>query len=301
MIKRLAITFPLIAGTCWGGVGIFVRFLDEAQFDNMTIIFARCFIGMLALGLFFLIYDKSMFKINLKDLWIIGIISVFGFLFMNLAYNESVKYLSLSLAAILLSLSSVFVLFYSVLKYGEKLTSTKVICTIAALFGCFLLSGILESGGLVWSVVGLLFGLGTAICNAAYIIFSRVATTRGYSASTIIFYSLIIASIATIPFTDFGVITSFVAAKPAFNIFVLLGNALLTSVFPNLVFTIALKYVDSGKVAVLAGGAEPASAFIFGLFIYAEIPSLVGAIGMVVTIVALAILTLSEEKEHLEL
>lgn len=297
MLKKIAVIFPLLAGVCWGGVGIFVRTLDEAHFTNGTIIFARCFIGALALAIYFLIRDRNLFRLKVKDFYVIGIISIFGYLLMNLFYNESVQYLSLSLAAILLCLSSVIVLFWSVIRYGEKLTKTKIICTIAALFGCFLLSGIVESGGLVWSFVGILFGLGTAICNAAYTIYSREATDRGYSASTIIFYSLLIASIFTAPFADLDVITDFVVASPINNSLLLFANAFLTSVFPNIIFTLSLKYVDSGKVAVLAGGAEPTSALLFGLFIYAEIPTLIGAIGTVITIVSLTVLTLSEEKE----
>ena len=36
-MKRFAYLLPLIAGTGWGCTGLFVRTLDDAGFDNITI------------------------------------------------------------------------------------------------------------------------------------------------------------------------------------------------------------------------------------------------------------------------
>lgn len=36
IIKKIALLFPIIAGTCWECSGVFVRFLDGTGFDNIT-------------------------------------------------------------------------------------------------------------------------------------------------------------------------------------------------------------------------------------------------------------------------
>ena len=37
-MKKIAMLFPLIAGSCWGAGGIFVRTLKTAGFGNISII-----------------------------------------------------------------------------------------------------------------------------------------------------------------------------------------------------------------------------------------------------------------------
>ena len=53
----------------------------------------------------------------------------------------------------------------------------------------------------------------------------------------------------------------------------LLLHSLLTSVLPYICFTVALNYVEAGKVAILASG-EPIAAMLFGIFFYQEIPTI---------------------------
>ena len=54
--------------------------------------------------------------------------------------------------------------------------------------------------------------------------------------------------------------------------------------------TLALLYAEAGMVSILASGAEPVAAVIFGLLFYAEIPTLLMLIGIAVTVFALTIL-----------
>ena len=71
----------------------------------------------------------------------------------------------------------------------------------------------------------------------------------------------------------------------------LLLHSLLTSVLPYICFTVALNYVEAGKVAILASG-EPIAAMLFGIFFYQEIPTILSLIGLFTVLLALGLLTI---------
>ena len=72
---------------------------------------------------------------------------------------------------------------------------------------------------------------------------------------------------------------------------------MFTSILPYVFITVSLMYAEAGKVSILASGAEPVAAVIFGIIIYSEIPSILMLLGLIITISALTILCL-EPKEN---
>ena len=68
-----------------------------------------------------------------------------GMMMLNICYNEAAIRLTLSFAAVLLSLSPVFVMFMAALVFKEKITRRKAGCTFIALIGCILVSGAVDN------------------------------------------------------------------------------------------------------------------------------------------------------------
>ena len=162
------------------------------------------------------------------------------------------------------------------------------------LAGCVLLSGVIESGGLMWSILGLAAGVGTAILNAISTMSTNEASdVRGIHPLTVQFYAALFALIPMLPFADYSVVGSFVAESPLTRIPYLVVYALIAALLPNLLFNISFKFMDSGIVSILASGAEPTSALIFGLIVYQEIPTIAGLAGTVLVIAAIIVLTRS--------
>jgi drug/metabolite transporter (DMT)-like permease len=56
--------------------------------------------------------------------------------------------------------------------------------------------------------------------------------------------------------------------------------------------------VDAGKAAILAAGGEPSAAMVFGIIFFNEIPSILGIIGLIITIIAISILCKPESKQE---
>lgn len=288
---------PITSGILWGAIGIFVRKLSEAGMDSLTILSVRMsFAAVIMLAVLYL-YNKSLLKIKLKDLWLFACCGILGTIGLNYCYNEAIARLPLSLAAVLLSLSPVFVLFWSALLFGERITLKKIGCTVLAVIGCLLVSGILESQGEVsWSFFGVVIGLGAAFFCALYSVFSKFAMAKSYDPFTITFYSLLTAAIVLIPFTDWQTVGRFVSAAPVKGSFFLILHAVCTSVLPYVLYTLALTYVDTGKAAILSAGGEPVAAMIFGLLLFSEQPTLLSVAGLIVTIIALSVLCLPDKK-----
>lgn len=298
MIKKTALILPVISGALWGSAGIFIRILREAGFDSITVISSKAMLAVILLFFGMLFFKREDLKIKIKDMWLFVGSGIFGIFLLNVGYNAAVEQLTLSLAAVLLSLSPVFVMIFAGIIFKEKITVKKVICTAFAVFGCTLVSGILEgnSAGNM-SFAGIALGTSAAVFYALYSIFSKIAMERGYSVFTIVLYSTLIISIVLIPFTDFGVMGSFVEAAPIKNAVFLVIYAIATIILPYMLYTIALKYVDAGKVAILGAGGEPSAAMVFGILVYSEIPSVFSVAGLVITIAALAFICMPEKTE----
>lgn len=297
-MKKLMILMPLFAGALWGSVAIFVRRLTAFGMDNWTILFTRVAIASLLLGIFLIIKDRNLLKIQIRDIWLFAGSGIIAMLGLNYCYTEAIKTLSVSFAAVLLSLSPVFVMIFASILFHEKITSLKVICTFFAMAGCFLISGILESGSVSVSAYGIFIGLMAAVFYALYSIFSKISMQRGYNVFTITFYSMLLMAVVLLPFTDWSMTISFIAESPVKNLIFMILHSLCTNVLPYVCFTWSLNYVDAGKAAILAAGGEPTAAMIFGILFFKEIPSMIGIIGLIITVAAISVLCKPNNNEQ---
>lgn len=289
-MKKYMLAVPVISGAMWGSAGIFVRGLYSFGFDNNTVIFFRIMVAAVILGIGILAFDRKAFRIKASDIWLFAVCGAVGIIGLNLCYNEAITRLTLSLAAVLLSLTPVFVMLLASVILKEKMTVKKIVCTVLAVLGCALVSGVFETGAGELSVSGMAAGTGAAVFYALYSIFSKMTMKRGYNVFTITFYSMLTGVLALSPFADWKMMGDFITADSAGNIAFIVINALCTSVFPYVLYTLSLSYVDTGKVSILASGSEPAAAMIFGIIFYAEMPTLLSVCGLMVTIAALWIL-----------
>lgn len=276
----------------WGSAGIFVRKLSELGLNSVSIVETRIIVAIIIIIASLLCLDKKLLKIKLKDLWIFICAGIFSMLGLNLCYNFAINELTLSLSAVLLSLAPIFVLILASILFKEKLTLQKTVCAILALIGCILSSGVLEEvGAMKWTTIGIIIGTLGAFFYGTYSIFSKIAILKGYHSFTVTIYSLMAVGIALLPFTDWLKVWEIIQIDPAPMSGFLLLHSLLTSVLPYICFTVALNYVEAGKVAILASG-EPIAAMLFGIFFYQEIPTILSLIGLFTVLLALGLLTI---------
>ena len=182
-MRKLVLVLPVLAGILWGSAGVFVRELNDFGMDGYTVLSTRMIVATVFLLIIIGLYNRSLLKINLKDLWLFAGTGLLGIMGLNYFYNEAVSEITLSLAAILLSMAPVFVMILSAFIFRERITVKKINCLILAIVGCTLASGVLEAAsgmGLQVSVRGIVMGLLSGFF-ALYGIFSKIAANRGYS------------------------------------------------------------------------------------------------------------------------
>lgn len=293
MLKKIVPIFPILAGILWGGTGIFIRKSTELSMNNITIVSSKAVTASVIMFVSIFLYNKSLIKIHLKDIFIFISAALIGMLGVNIFFNESVSFLSLSLAAVLLSLSPIFVLLLSYFLYKEKITLKKLISIILAFVGCILVSNILKSEIKI-SLWGVISGLLAAFSYALYSIISKKAMLKGYHSLTITLYAFIFIAIITAPLADWNLIIDLIKKDNNIFIFIIL-HSLLVLILPYVFYTVSLNYMDTGKASILAS-CEPIAASVFGIIFFNEIPNIFSVVGIILTITALTLLSINTNK-----
>ncbi len=292
-MKKIYLILPILAGILFGSSGIFVRTLFQNGINQTTLLFLRFSIAIIPILIAILLTDKKLFKIELTDLplFLSCAMCIIG---LNLCYNESMNSVPLSLAAVLLSLAPIYVLVIACFLFEEKITYKKLICMALAIFGCILMTGVLETDLSNMPLFGIISGIGAGLFWAIYLMTSKKSIENGNHTYTILFYSIIFISIALTPLTDFSQINSFISINPIWTIIFLILHSTFSFALPYVLSTLSLNYMESGISSILLSGSEPLAALIFGLVIYAEIPTMLMFFGFIIAIMAMMILSRKE-------
>lgn len=110
-MNRAYLALPAIAGALWGSAGVFVREFGAAGMDSAAIVLTRLIFGTTILLAVIIAMDPRLLKVRKGDIPLMMLcgISLAG---VNIFYTESAANADLSLAAVLLSMSPVFMELY---------------------------------------------------------------------------------------------------------------------------------------------------------------------------------------------
>lgn len=290
--NHLAVLQILAAACGWGIIGVFSRPMAAAGLSSVQTTFIRSIIVAAGMGIFILATDRSLFKINLKDLWMFlgnGLISI---VFFNICYFTTIQHATLAAASMLLYTAPCFVLLMSAVLFHEKITVQKTAALVLAFAGCGLVSGF--TGGDI-TLFALMTGIGSGIGYAAYSIFGKIALKK-YETFTIIFYTFVVAAIGLFPFVSPGEMIRTVSQSRT-ALLNGLGLGLVSTFMPYICYTGGLKHVDAGKASVLAF-AEPMVATIAGILIFKEALKMKNVLGIVLIFLAIVLLNIPIKKKQ---
>lgn len=285
-MKRFATLWIILAGILWGCMGLFVRRLNALGLVSMQVVELRALVTGAVMFLVLFIGKRELLRIRLKDLWCFLGTGLCSIVFFNFCYFKAIELTSLSVAAVLMYTAPVLVMIFSFFLFHEKFTGRKVLALVMTFAGCVLVTGVLDQQNMV-SSMGILTGLGAGLGYALYSIFGRYALERGYQSFTITFYTFFIAFIGTLFLTDIRPVMQ-VACQDVASILISLGLGVICTVFPFLLYTLGLSYVENSKVSIFAS-VEPVTATLLGAVVYQEKLSVSGTLGVILVIVALVI------------
>ena len=289
----MAYLLVLIAGVSWGLIGVFTKAIDALGFTEMQMLFVK---GVLATAvLFFIIFfkDKSQLKLrNWKHIRYFVGTGIVSFTFFSWAYMKAVNMTSLGVAAVLLYTAPTFVMLFSILLFGEKMTKAKGIVLLMTFAGCVLVTGLLE-GGAAFTWQGIAIGLASGIGYALYSVFGTYAIRAGYGSLTISFYTFLLATIAMTFLVDPVVVVSQITEMGQWPLAV--SFALLTTVVPYLSYTKGLSGLPASKASVTAT-IEPVVAAILGIIVFHESVSVWKLTGIVLVLSSVVVMSRQEQK-----
>ncbi len=296
-MKTKAFIFIVVAGVLWGTSGIFVNALAPLGFSSAQMTFARGLVAFLCMAGYALICDRSVFRVGLVELILYALIglSLFGTAF---CYYTSMQLTSGSTSVILMYTAPVYVMLFSILFLGEKLSFSKVTAVVLMLVGCCLVSGVLM--GFRFHSVGILFGLCSGIAYASYNIVTKIALRRGGNAVSATVYGFMTMSIFAALFSGPADMLVHIANAPIPSIAWLVGLGVLTSVVPYLIYSMALKDIPAGTASALSI-VEPMSATVFSFVLFDEQLGYNSVIGIVLILVAVFLLGYAEKKQKIEM
>ena len=117
----LGTLYVLIAGILWGTMGLFVNYFDSLGLGSIDIAGVRVFFAAILVVIFILIKNPKLLCIKLKDIWCFigsGLISLMIF---TVCYFRTIVLSSMSVAAVLLYTSPVFVILLSLIIFKERI------------------------------------------------------------------------------------------------------------------------------------------------------------------------------------
>ena len=173
--KSSAYLRQISAMLIFGTVGVFRR---SIPLSSGLLSCVRAVLGVLVILVYLLLSRRKLSHgIGLRNvirLLLIGAMLSANWLLLFDAFN----YTSVSIASLCNYMAPTFVVILSGLLLGEKLTGKKAACSLAAIAGMVLVSGVLEgtSGGSD-NLRGILLGLGAAVFYAAVVVLNKLTPT----------------------------------------------------------------------------------------------------------------------------
>lgn len=279
-----------LAGICWGVISVFIKGLTSFDYDSFDIMCFRSWASVVLMFIFFLMRDRSLLKIKLRDIWMFIGTGIFSLTFFSYCYFTSIVRSGAAVAVVLLYTSPIFVMLMSAVVFKEKITLKKIVALILTFIGCVLVAGLIGTGSRL-SMGALLLGLGAGFGYALYSIFAGFAVKK-YSSLTVTFYTFLFSGI-TLPI--FRNPVALIGSVSLQVIPWIVGTSIICTVLPYLCYTWGLGKMEAGKAAVLVT-VEPLVGAIIGILIYHEDANLFKLLGIILIFSAVILLSLPNIK-----
>jgi drug/metabolite transporter (DMT)-like permease len=277
----------LLAVLFWGGSAPLGKFLIVTRFDTLIIVQTRTSLAFVLLLIFFLLKDRSVFRIELRDIWKFAMLGVVGIALTNYTYYYTVKEASVATAILVQYTAPVWIVLYSVLILKEdRLDRITIVSLVIALVGCYfaVTAGSMQSINLKeWAIIT---GPMSAFTFAYQVIGTKQLIKR-YSIWTLLLYM-------------FGFSAIFwLCVNPPWNVIakhynysdwgILWVFAIVSILIPQMAFASGLKYLNASTAGIISV-MEPVIAIVAAFLILGESLSVIQMFGGLMVLLAIGLL-----------
>lgn len=269
----------ILAGICWGTLGIFSTQLGDLGLTSFQITTLRIVTaGMMVLVLLPKLFTT--FAAMPAKQWLGLIIqSLIGVLGMTLCYFYAVGQVGVSMAVALLYTAPVFSLVLARVILDERITAKSALLAIIAVIGV----ACLMAGDKFTINAGVAVGLLSGLCYSLYGILGKKVMGFNHSAQMVFFSSVAFSSLALLFLPQTFTTYQTVLILPVQTWGLVLGLSLVGTIAPFLLYMNALQKLPATTASVFTI-VEPLTAIILAVFLLHQPLSMMQLIGVVLII-----------------
>lgn len=285
----------IAAAIMWASSGTVGKWLFAGDIIPLDVVQVRSTFASLLLAVFFAFRARHLFRIRTKDLGFLILLGSVVMALVQLTYFTTISKIQVAAAILLQYMAPIMVAFYSICFWRERLTGSKLFSLFLSLMGCYLVVGGYNFQLLQLNRVGILWGLASAVCYAAYALLGERGMHR-YSPWTILFYAMFFSAITWhVFYPPFQYLWAGYSVSEWIG---LLYIAVMGTAIPFGLYFVGINYIRSTRAAITAT-LEPISAgFIAYLFLGEKLETL-QIFGGVLVICAIVLLQLRSEQDEL--
>ncbi len=290
-MKKAAVIPIVLATVFWGFIGYFSTTMSEAGMSVPQRLSARMTFAALALAFAILVTNpKKGFKVSLSDLGKLFLCGTITLTVNNMFYFNAIELTGLSVAAVLMYTSPIFVVIMSALIYKEKITSKKIAALIVTFAGCALVS--ISNSQFRADIVGIGCGIASGFTYALYSIFANDLLKRN-SSTTVVMYTYLSAAISS-----YFIANPFETARVVLETDMLVHAimfGIICSALAHGLYSFGMKFTEPSLAAILAT-LELVMASIVGFVIYGQYLAWYNYIGIALVMISVVILNIDFAK-----
>lgn len=269
----------ILAGICWGSLGIFSSKLLGFGFDSFQIATLRIITAGIIISLLLPSVLPILKKLTLPE-WVNLILqSLVGVLGMTLCYFFAVGKIGVSMAVALLYTAPVFSLVLARLILGESISKKSAILGIVAVIGV----GFLMAGDKLTFNVGVIVGLLSGLCYSLYGILGKKAMAYYLPANVVFFSSVCISAVVLLCLPNTYHTYGQLFNLPSYALLFTLGLAILGTIAPYFLYMSALQKLPATRASVFTI-VEPLTAILLAVVLLNQSLSILQILGVVLII-----------------
>ncbi|MBR5308037.1 MAG: EamA family transporter [Clostridia bacterium] len=284
-MKKAAVIPIVLATVFWGFIGYFSTTMSEAGMSVPQRLSARMTFAALALAFAILVTNpKKGFRVSLPDLGKLFLCGTITLTVNNMFYFNAIELCGMSVAAVLMYTSPIFVMIMSALVYKEKITLQKMTALVVTFVGCALVS--ISNSRMSADIVGIGCGIASGFTYALYSIFATDLLKRNGS-TTIVMYTYLSAAVSSY-FIANPIETAKILIEKDMLIYAILFGIICSALAHGL-YSFGMKYTEPSLAAILAT-LELVMASIVGFFAYGQFLAWYNYIGIVLVMASVVLL-----------
>lgn len=284
-MKKAAVIPIVLATVFWGFIGYFSTTMSEAGMSVPQRLSARMTFAALALIIATLFTNpKKGFKVSLPDLGKLFLCGTITLTVNNMFYFNAIERCGMSVAAVLMYTSPIFVMIMSALIYKEKVTSQKIAALVVTFAGCALVS--ISNDRMSADLIGIGCGVASGFTYALYSIFANDLLKRN-SSTTVVMYTYISAAISSYLIVS-PIETARITIESGMVVHAILFGIICSALAHGL-YSYGMKYTETSFAAILAT-LELVMASIVGFLIYGQYLAWYNYIGIALVMTAVVLL-----------